>query len=89
VVESHTLMWETTSPFVPAQLDHTGSVVVMAFEPADAADHVSAGRVVTELALAVPAEPGSPVCSLTAVTAPAAKLVLDSVSRSLFARLVV
>jgi hypothetical protein len=60
---SHTEMWLTTSPFVPAQVAQDGSVVVMALEPADAAAQVRAGRVVTDDTLAVPAAPGMAVWS--------------------------
>jgi hypothetical protein len=63
VLLSHTLMWVTTSPFVPAHDDHDG-VLLLLIDPADAAENVTSGRVVTELALEVPADPGSPVCNL-------------------------
>jgi hypothetical protein len=63
---SHTLMCVRVSdvpPFV-----HDGAVPDWAIAPPDAADWVTATRVVSPAAAAVvPAEPGSPVCSLTKV----------------------
>ncbi len=56
-------MFVTTSPFVPAQFAHAGNVAVIAFDPADAADQVIAGRVVTDDTFDVPFGPGSPVCN--------------------------
>jgi hypothetical protein len=85
VVESHTEMWEIVSD--PADHDvQDGSVVVIAFDPVDAADHVSAFRVVSADTFDVPADPGSPVCSFTAVVAGAENAVAPSMSSHLFAR---
>src|SRR3954464_4706469 len=54
----------TVSGEVPAQDVHD-TVPDMAFDPADAADQVTDGRVVTDDTEAVPDAPGSPVCSCT------------------------
>jgi hypothetical protein len=85
---SQTLMLVTISPFVPAQFDHAGKVVVIAFDPADAADQVIAGRVVTDETFDVPAAPGSPVCNCTNVVAGAVNAVPASMSSHLFASVV-
>jgi hypothetical protein len=50
---------------VPAQFDQAGAVPVEAIDPADADAHDTAGRVVTDDTLDVPAAPGAPVCSWT------------------------
>jgi hypothetical protein len=50
---------------VPAQFDQAGAVPVDAIDPDDADAHVTAGRVVTDDTLDVPADPGAPVCSCT------------------------
>jgi hypothetical protein len=68
---------------------HDGSVVVIALDPPDAAAHVSATRVVFADAAVVAAEPGSAVCSLTAVVPGAVNAVPPSMSNHLFARLAV
>src|SRR5262245_25731333 len=59
----------------------------MDLDPAEAAFHVKALRVVSAEAFAVPAEPGSPVWSLTAVVALAVNAVLLSMSSHGLARL--
>lgn len=68
VLASQPLMCVTVSGLVPAHDVHDG-VFDDATAPAEAAENVSDGRVVTELALEAPAEPGSPVCSLTKLPA--------------------
>jgi hypothetical protein len=78
VLASHTLMSVTTSPFVPAHVAHDG-VFDDAHDPADAAENVTDGRVVTDDALAVAAAPGSPVCSFTKLPAGA----VDATARSM------
>jgi hypothetical protein len=50
---------------VPAQFVQAGAVPVDDCDPADAAAHDTAGRVVTLDTLDVPAAPGAPVCSWT------------------------
>lgn len=61
----------------------------IAFEPAEAALHVTDLRVVSPAAAAVvPAEPGSAVWSFTANAAGAVKAVAASMSSHLFARFV-
>ena len=54
-------MWLIVS--VPV-IDHDGVFVIVPTPPEAALPNVAAERVVTALALVVPAEPGSPVCSL-------------------------
>src|SRR5207342_1204388 len=70
-------------PFVqPADIED------MAFEPADAADHVTVLRVVSPAAaFDAPADPGSPMCSLTANVVGAVNAVPASMSSHLLARL--
>jgi hypothetical protein len=50
---------------VPAQFDQAGAVPVELIDPPDDAAHDTAGRVVTDETLDVPADPGAPVCSCT------------------------
>jgi hypothetical protein len=50
----------SVSGLVPAQLVHAGWLLAVT-EPADAAFHVTLGRVVTDETLAVPLAPGAPV----------------------------
>jgi hypothetical protein len=54
------LMSVSTSPFVPAQDVHAGSLLAE-IDPADADPHVTDCRVVTLDTAVVPADPGSPV----------------------------
>jgi hypothetical protein len=84
---SHTATWVTTSLFVPAQFVHAGRVVVIDFEPAEAADQAKITRVVTEEVAVVPAEPGSAVWSSAYVFVGAVNAVPDSMLSHLFARL--
>jgi hypothetical protein len=85
-------MCDTTSPFVPAHVDHD-VVAASASAPEDAALKPMALRVVTEEAFDVPALPGSPVWSFTASTAGAVNddpLLLPRIEfAQAFARLVV
>jgi len=60
----------STSPLVPAQFVHAGSVPLAAIDPADADAHVTAGRVVTLDTFAVPFAPGAPVCNCTLAALP-------------------
>jgi hypothetical protein len=60
VEASHSDTWDRVSDVVIDQVPNVFRVI----DPADAAFQVIALRVVTALAFAVPAEPGSPVCSL-------------------------
>jgi hypothetical protein len=62
VLSDQNEMSVSTSPFVPAQDVHSGSLLEV-IEPADALAQVTASRVVTLETLAVPLDPGSPVCS--------------------------
>lgn len=61
---SHTEMCVTTSPFAPAHDAHEG-VFDSEITPADAAENVADGRVVTDDTDVVPAVPGFAVCSCT------------------------
>jgi hypothetical protein len=56
------LMSVSTSGLVPAQFVHAGWLLALTLAPDDAFQ-VTAGRVVTDDTLAVPAAPGAPVCS--------------------------
>lgn len=78
VLASHTLMCDTTSPFVPAHDVHDGEFD-NAHAPADAALNVAEGRVVTDDAAVAADAPGSAVCSFTKLPAGA----VDATARSM------
>jgi hypothetical protein len=88
---SHTAMWEiVTDP--PSHAVHDGNVVVAAFDPADAADHVICFRDAPTVPVhvdVVPAAPGSAVCSSIHAAAGAVNADAPSMSSHLFARFVV
>jgi hypothetical protein len=56
----HKVIQDTTSPFVPAQDGHAGSLLAET-AALDGDPHVTDSRVVVLLVLDVPADPGSPV----------------------------
>ena len=84
---SQILMWEIVS--VPAAHDAQVRVPLMAFDPAAAADQVTAARVVFADAAVAPAEPGSAVCSFTYTVAGAVNAVPPIMSSHLLARFAV
>jgi hypothetical protein len=59
----HNEKWLIVSGEVPAHDAHDGNVAANAHDPADAAENVVAGRVVTDDTAVVPAAPGSAVCN--------------------------
>jgi hypothetical protein len=62
------LMSVSTSGLVPAQFVHAGWLLALTLA-ADAAFHVTAGRVVVDETLDVPFGPGAPVCNWTKLLA--------------------